>query len=423
MSNKVYTIVFEQGRNKVKTFKYITLDNLFKELSKYDVLEINQYNEKKEAILSEMLNVAKDIKSFYVVRSNFHNGIFLDKRDAINYKNKYKTQSSMLTPVDNEKSAYNLLGNRKIHVDKIKEANEVNRVKCLTNKQLTKNGVEMFKKMIETTKMTTVEFETKVAESSFPQKIKTQLITTLIKPTLAPKQDTKKTVVLNNVAMSPIVNFSGKDTSKHALVPVSNSSNIEQELMHTSIKKEDNISIDKIQNKKQQSNNSNTGSLSQPKKKKKFFMETVSSKANINSSIEIYCDGSFNEEKGGFYGFLIYDKSTDEIITKKTGFIFDGIFGNSSTGAENMSIMQAVEWAYANEYKEIEIFYDSYDNIYPFVLERQLSNIQKRYKNFVDQFLDVMDIKFIHVEKDNSIYHNRHNQVNNLLYDKRFGGI
>lgn len=420
---KVYTLVFEQGKQKVKTFKYVTLDNLFKELSKYDVLEINQYDEKKEAILSEMLNVAKSIKSFYVVRSNFNNGIFLDKRDAIRYKNMFKSQSALLTKVENEKSAYNLLGNRRIHVDKIKEAKEVMQVKCLTEKKLTKNGIEMFRQMMNVTKMSTVEFETKLSESSFSNHIKTQLITTLIKPTLAPKQSTKKVVELKNIEISPVVSFTGKDTSKHTLMaPVINTIT-EKELMHTSITKDDNLFVDKTQNKKQSRSNENTATVVQPKKKKRFTMEVVSSKSNINSPIEIYCDGSFNEEKGAFYGFLIYDKLTDSIITKKTGYVFDGIFGNSSTGAENMSIMQAVEWAYANEYKEIEIFYDSYDNIYPFVLERPLNSIHKRYKTFIDQFLEVMDIKFVHVEKDESIYHTRHNQVNNLLYDKRFGGI
>lgn len=422
MTSKIYTIVFEQGRNKVKTFKYVTLDNLLQELSKHEVLEINQYDEKKEAILSEMLNLAKAIKSFYVVRSNFNNGIFLDKRDAIRYKNKFKTQSAVVTKVENEKSAYNLLGKRVINVDKIKEANEVSQIKCLTGKQITKKGLEMFKQVLEVTNMTAVEFETELAKSYVPNNIKTQLITTLVQPILAPKQLIKKSVELKNIEISPVINFTGKDTSKHALMPVETTSTREQELMHTDITKENNLSVDKIQNKKQRSNN-NTATLTTPKKKKKFFMEAISSKTNINSAIEIYCDGSFNEEKGGFYGFLIYDKTQDTIITKKTGYIFDGIFGNSSTGAENMSIMQAVEWAYANEYKEIEIFYDSYDNVYPFILERQLNAVQKRYKSFIDKFLEVMDIKFIHVEKDDSIHHNRHNQVNNLLYDKRFGGI
>lgn len=126
--------------------------------------------------------------------------------------------------------------------------------------------------------------------------------------------------------------------------------------------------------------------------------------------IVAFVDGSFNKDKAT-YGFgvqILTPKSSTPIEFSGKGTNIDYLDLRNITG-EILGAVNAIDWAWKNEYYNIVIFHD-YEGLSKWALGEWNANkpITKFYKNFIDDKKGIINIEFIKVSgHSNNKYNDR----------------
>ena len=105
------------------------------------------------------------------------NGIFLDKRTALNFKKSLNEFNSVMTIELNERAAYNLIGQRKLGVDEIKAAREViGKSAFTTKKEVTPDGVNLIRQVARSLNRNKDYFKKELASTTLSGPVKTKIL-------------------------------------------------------------------------------------------------------------------------------------------------------------------------------------------------------------------------------------------------------
>lgn len=128
-------------------------------------------------------------------------------------------------------------------------------------------------------------------------------------------------------------------------------------------------------------------------------------KIKPNEKIDAFIDGSFKEYVGSYS--IVFFQNNKEVFRDFS--ILDYMNGCTNIKSELMASKRAVEFAIANEYKQITIFHD-YNNTSKFVTKECIAKetFCKNYVEFIENAKKYIDIKFAQVKSkkhNNKIAH------------------
>jgi len=118
-------------------------------------------------------------------------------------------------------------------------------------------------------------------------------------------------------------------------------------------------------------------------------------KIKLNEKIDAFIDGSFKDSIGS-YSIVFFQNDTEVF---RDFSILDYMDGCTSVKSELMASKRAVEFAIANNYKQITIFHD-YNNTSKFVNKECTAKdpFCKSYVKFIENAKKYIDIKFVQVK-------------------------
>lgn len=128
----------------------------------------------------------------------------------------------------------------------------------------------------------------------------------------------------------------------------------------------------------------------------------------------IYVDGGFKDGLGK-YGFVAYSPRNTERVYRNFGYVYDQNFNDlKNVGAELMSTLRALEWAYANELKTVHILYD-FEGIADLVDKAPQKVAIGIYQQMIARFQAKMSVHFLHVRHGNKALHHEAHSLTQLI--------
>lgn len=164
-------------------------------------------------------------------------------------------------------------------------------------------------------------------------------------------------------------------------------------------------------------------SQTKQKKKKKVKQKVVipdsvlfleSTRVEVEEQVIIYIDGGYKENRGT-YGFVVYFAKSNEPVYRDFGYVYDERFNHlKNTGAELMACLRGLEWAFANNVRQVCIIYD-FEGIVLHCDSVPSNEATALYQKMIRDFKEHIQIHFLHVRHSNKNNHAEAHRLTQLV--------